>query len=172
VGLSGGKWGSLGTPVGAEVREVGRVADRFYGTFTPRLDDKGRITLPARYRTPFNEGAMVVKGNARCLYVFTVEGFDTFAEDAINASVTDTAAIGQARYMLANTDLQVPDSQGRITLSSRMRDYAELDRDVVLTGQGYRMEIWNAERWAEYEAAQEANYVDPPAPAVPLRGDL
>jgi MraZ protein len=53
-----------------------------------------------------------------------------------------------------------------------MRDYAELDRDVVLTGQGYRMEIWNAERWAEYEAAQEANYVDPPAPAVPLRGDL
>mgnify|MGYP001549145421 CR=1 FL=1 len=66
--------------------------DRFYGTFTPRLDDKGRVTLPARYRKPFAEGAMVVRGNARCLYVFTVEGFDHFAEEAINAPVTDAAA--------------------------------------------------------------------------------
>jgi MraZ protein len=147
------------------------VADRFYGTFTPRLDEKGRITLPARYRTPFNEGAMVVRGSARCLYVFTVEGFDEFAQDAINASVTDAVAIGQARYMLANSDLQVPDGQGRIMLSGRMREYAHLDRDVVLTGQGNRMEIWNADRWAEYEAAQEADYVDPPPPA-PMRGVL
>ncbi len=132
----------------------------FYGMFTPRLDDKGRVTLPARYRKHFTEGAMVVRGDTRCLYVFTEEGFDTFAEDAINAPVDDPARIGPSRYMLANSDFQVPDAQGRITLTARMRDYAELDRDVVLTGQGRRMEIWNADRWASYEAELEPRYID------------
>lgn len=147
------------------------MADRFYGTFTPRLDGKGRVTLPARYRRPFAEGAMVVRGDARCLYVFTVAEFDEFAEDAINAPVTDTRRIGPSRYMLANSDLQMPDAQGRIMLAPRMREYAELDRDVVLTGAGRRMEIWNVDRWNAYEAAQEAGYIDPsgldPDPSTP-----
>lgn len=137
------------------------MASGFYGTFTPRLDDKGRVTLPARYRGAFTDGAMVVRGDSRCLYVFTTEGFDMFAEDSINASVKDPQRIGPARYMLANSDSQTPDAQGRINLSARMREYAELGKDVVLTGQGRRMEIWNAERWARYEAAQEAAYIDP-----------
>ncbi|MEO7124772.1 MAG: division/cell wall cluster transcriptional repressor MraZ [Nakamurella sp.] len=137
------------------------MASGFYGTFTPRLDDKGRITLPARYRSAFTDGAMVVRGVSRCLYVFTTGGFDMFAEDAINAPVADSQRIGPARYMLANSDFQTLDAQGRINLTGRMREYAELGKDVVLTGQGHRMEIWNAERWARYEAAQEAAYIDP-----------
>lgn len=137
------------------------MASGFYGTFTPRLDDKGRITLPARYRGAFTDGAMVVRGVSRCLYVFTTDGFDTFAEGAINAPVDDSDLIGPSRYMLANSDYQTLDAQGRINLTGRMRDYAELGKDVVLTGQGRRMEIWNAERWARYEAAQEAAYINP-----------
>lgn len=137
------------------------MTNRFYGTFTPRLDDKGRVTLPARYRKPFTDGAMVVRGDTRCLYVFTADGFDSFAQEAIDTPVTDTHHIGHARYMLANSDFQMPDAQGRITLAGRMREYAELDRDVVLTGQGRRMEIWNADRWNSYMAEQEPGYVDP-----------
>lgn len=145
------------------------MAGGFFGTFTPRLDDKGRITIPSRYRTPFADGAMVVRGDTRCLYLFTVDGFESFADDAINAPVTDAAKIGPARYMLANSDFQTPDTQGRIMLSGRMREFAELDRDVVLIGQGRRMEIWNTERWAEYEAAQEAAYIDPTGSNLPQR---
>lgn len=141
------------------------MARGFYGTFTPRLDDKGRLTLPALYRGAFTEGAMVVRGDNRCLYVFTTDGFDIFAQDAINAPVADAARIGPARYMLANSDFQSVDAQGRITLTARMREFAGLDKDVVLTGQGHRMEIWNAERWAAYEAAQEPGYIDP-SPAI------
>ena len=137
------------------------MADRFFGTFSPRLDDKGRLTLPARYRDSFKAGAMVVRGRSRCLYVFTPDGFEQFAQQAINADVADTAAIGPARYMLANSDEQTPDAQGRILLTTRMREFAGLSRDVVLTGQGHRMEIWDADRWAAYEADQEAGYVDP-----------
>ena len=120
------------------------MSERFYGTYTPRLDDKARLTLPHRYREAFKAGAVVVRGRSRCLYVFTTAGFDGFAEEAINAKVTDPVAIGQARYMLANSDEQTPDAQGRILLSARMREFAGLDRDLVLTGQGHRMEIWDA----------------------------
>src|SRR5690606_40972885 len=105
------------TATGPDGREAGRMAGGFYGTFTPRLDDKGRITLPARYRGAFSDGAMVVRGVSRCLYVFTTEGFEVFAEDAINAPVTDADRIGPARYMLANSDYQTVDAQGRITLT-------------------------------------------------------
>lgn len=143
------------------------MASGFYGTFTPRLDDKGRLTLPARYRGAFTDGAMVVRGDSRCLYVFTTDGFDHFAEEAINAPVDDANRIGPARYMLANSDYQTLDAQGRIMLTGRMREFAELGKDVVLTGQGRRMEIWNAERWAAYEAAQEPAYIDPTPIARP-----
>lgn len=147
------------------------MAGGFYGTFTPRLDDKGRLTLPARYRGAFTDGAMVVRGDTRCLYIFTTDGFDTFAEDAINAPVNDPQRIGPSRYMLANSDFQSPDAQGRIMLTARMREYADLDKDVVLTGQGKRMEVWNAERWAQYEAEQEPRYISPAGPAAAVADD-
>jgi MraZ protein len=137
------------------------VAKGFYGTFTPRLDDKGRVTLPALYRKQFADGAMVVRGDSNCLYLFTEAEFEEFAQEAVNTPVTDVHRIGPSRYMLANSEPETPDAQGRILLSARMREFAGLDRDVVLTGQGRRMEIWNVDRWRAYEAAQEPRYVDP-----------
>ncbi len=133
----------------------------FYGTYTPRMDDKGRVTLPARYRDAFATGAMVVRGQDHCLFVFTHEGFEKFAANAIEASITDEKARGFQRYMLANTDEQRPDSQGRITIPARMREYARLSKDLVITGIGLRMEIWDAAEWQAYEARQEAAYAAP-----------
>jgi len=133
----------------------------FLGTFTPRMDDKGRVTLPARYRETFAPGVMVVRGQDHCLYLFTPDGFDDFAEEAINAPITDERARGYQRYMLSNTDDQRPDAQGRISIPARMREYAGLTKDVVIAGVGKRMEIWDAAEWANYEAAQEAGYASP-----------
>jgi MraZ protein len=133
----------------------------FYGTYTPRMDDKGRVTLPARYRESFAAGAMLVRGQDHCLYVFTPEGFEEFAAAAINASITDERARGYQRYMLANTDEQRPDAQGRISITPRMREYAGLSKDLVITGIGLRMEIWDAAEWEAYEARQEAAYAAP-----------
>jgi len=137
------------------------VRNGFFGTYTPRMDDKGRVTLPARYRDEFSAGVMVMRGQDHCLYVFTPDGFAEHAEDAINAPITDQRARGYQRYMLANSDEQRPDSQGRIGIPARMREYAQLDKDVVVVGIGRRMEIWDAEVWAAYEAGQEATYAEP-----------
>ncbi|WP_188943763.1 division/cell wall cluster transcriptional repressor MraZ [Nakamurella endophytica] len=137
------------------------MTDRFVGTYTPRLDDKGRVTLPAKYRDAFAPGVAVSRGQDHCLYVFTPDGFQRFAEPAITASVTDQGARAFQRYLLANTDEQRPDAQGRISIPARMREYAGLVKDVVILGVGDRMEIWDAQAWADYEAAQEAAFAQP-----------
>ncbi len=133
----------------------------FYGTYTLRMDDKGRVTLPARYRETFANGVMLARGQDHCLYVFTYEGFESFADDAINAPITDERARGYQRYLLANTDEQRPDAQGRVSIPPRMREYARLTKDLVIAGIGHRMEIWDAAEWEAYEARQEAAYAAP-----------
>lgn len=137
------------------------MADRFHGTFTLRLDDKGRLAIPAKYRKQFGDGAVVARGVTQCLYVFTSEGFETFSEDAVNTDVNDVENIGPARYLLAGADDQELDAQGRILLASRLREYAELGRDVVLTGAGRRFEVWNTDIWNDYEAQLKPGYIDP-----------
>jgi MraZ protein len=134
---------------------------RFVGTFTPRLDDKGRVTLPAKYRDHFLAGVTLARGQDHCLYVFTPEGFDDFAAEVIDAPVTDARARGYQRVLLANTDEQKPDAQGRISVPARMREYAGLTKDVVITGVGSRMEIWDAGEWTRYEATHEETYAAP-----------
>ena len=133
----------------------------FVGTYAPRMDDKGRITLPAKYRDKMAGGVVLMRGQDHTLYVLTTEGFEVFAERAIKAEITDQKQIGFQRYMLANAEDQRPDSQGRITIPTKMREYANLGKDVVLTGAGMRMEIWAADAWARYEAEQEAAYASP-----------
>ncbi len=133
----------------------------FYGTYTPRIDDKGRVTLPARYRELLAAGVMLTRGQDHCLYLFTPDGFADFAATAINAEITDERARGFQRYMLANTDEQRPDAQGRIPINVKMREYAGLTKDVVITGIGNRMEIWDSVRWQAYEEQQEAAYAAP-----------
>lgn len=138
----------------------------FTGIYTPRLDDKGRVTLPAKYRDSFAAGVMLSRGQDHCLFVFTPEGFEKFAGPKIDAPITDPVARANQRYLFANTDEQRPDAQGRISITPRMRDYAGLNKDVVILGSGGRMEIWDAASWQEYEALHE------PAYAVPEGGFL
>lgn len=138
----------------------------FVGTYTPRMDDKGRVTVPAKYREVFAPGVMLARGQDHCLYLFTPAGFDDFAADVITAPITDARARGYQRVLLANTDEQRPDAQGRISVPARMRDYAGLTKDVVVTGVGTRMELWDAQEWERYEALHEETY------AVPERGLL
>lgn len=139
---------------------------RFSGTYSLRLDDKGRVTVPVKYRPQFAEGAVVGRGRGvRCLYLHTPEGHDTFAEPYLAARSGGDPAEGLARYMLANSEDQPMDGQGRVTLTTRMRDYAGLSKDIVLIGFGDRLEVWDAELWAAYEAAQEGPYAGDPMPS-------
>ena len=88
----------------------------FLGTHTPRLDDKGRLALPARFRPDLEGGLVICKGQDRCLYVFPVTEFSRVTEALRSAPVTDRRVRDYSRVLFASASHETPDGQGRITV--------------------------------------------------------
>lgn len=130
----------------------------FLGTHTPRLDDKGRLTLPAKFRDALAGGLMVTKGQDHCLYVFPRDEFEQMARKVAEAPFTNEAVRAYQRYLFAGTDEQRPDGQGRISIAPELRRYAELNKECVVIGAITRLEIWQAERWQSYLDEHEEGY--------------
>ncbi|MBB5077099.1 division/cell wall cluster transcriptional repressor MraZ [Nonomuraea sp. NPDC050547] len=132
----------------------------FLGTHQPRLDDKGRLFLPAKYREELAEGLVITKGQERCLYVFPVEEFQRITEALSTAPVTAKAVRDYSRVFFASASDETPDKQGRITIPQGLRTYAGLERDCVVIGANTRLEIWDAQAWETYLNAQEQAFAD------------
>ena len=130
----------------------------FLGTHTPRLDDKGRLFLPAKYRDELAGGVVITKGQGqeRCLYVFPRDEFARIAEALRTQPETTQAVRDRSRVFFASASDELPDRQGRITVPLALRTYAGLQRDCVVVGANTRLEIWETQAWETYEAAQEA----------------
>ncbi|MEJ5914838.1 division/cell wall cluster transcriptional repressor MraZ [Pseudokineococcus sp. 1T1Z-3] len=139
----------------------------FLGTHSPRLDDKGRLILPAKFRDELAAGLVVTKGQERCLYVFPERAFEELHEQLRRAPVTSKQARDYARVLLAGAFDQVPDRQGRITVPQPLRAYAGLDRDLVVIGAGTRLEIWDAGAWSTYLEEQEPAFSSTAEEVVP-----
>src|SRR6266536_6357483 len=127
----------------------------FLGTHTPRLDDKGRLFLPAKYREELAGGLVITKGQERCLYVFPTAEFERITEALRTAPVTAKAVRVYSRVFFASASDEVPDKQGRVTIPQGLRDYAALQRDCVVIGANTRLEIWEAAAWDAYRVDQE-----------------
>ncbi|MDG3011988.1 division/cell wall cluster transcriptional repressor MraZ [Rhodococcus sp. D2-41] len=130
----------------------------FLGTYTPKLDDKGRLTLPAKFRDTLAGGLMVTKGQDHCLAVYPRDAFVALARKAAAAPRTNPEARAFVRALAAGTDEQHPDAQGRITLSVDHRRYAGLSKECVVTGAVDFLEIWDAQAWQNYVEENEENY--------------
>jgi MraZ protein len=127
----------------------------FLGTHTPRLDDKGRLFLPAKYREELAGGVVVTKGQERCLYVFPGAEFARIADALRVAPVTAKAVRDYSRVFFASASDEIPDKQGRVTIPPGLRDYAGLQRDCAVIGANTRLEIWDAAAWDTYRVDQE-----------------
>ena len=132
----------------------------FFGTYTPRLDDKGRLILPAKFRDELAEGLVVTRGQERCLYVWSLEEFGTLTERLRDTSVTNKAARDYVRMFFAGASDETPDKQGRITVPPMLRDYASLSKDCMVIGAMNRIEIWDAVSWQRYSDEQEQAFAD------------
>ncbi len=126
----------------------------FLGTHTPRLDEKGRLFLPAKYREELAGGLVLTKGQDGCLYVFPNAEFARITEVLSTAPVTAKAVRDYSRVFFASASDEVPDKQGRVTIPQGLREYAGLERDCVVIGANTRLEIWDAAAWSAYEANQ------------------
>ena len=130
----------------------------FLGTHTPRLDDKGRLFLPAKYRDELAGGLVITKGQERCLYVFPLAEFGRITEVLRTAPVTGKAVRDYSRVFFASASDELPDKQGRITIPPALRQYAGLQRDCVVVGANTRLEIWDTVAWQGYLDQQEDSF--------------
>jgi MraZ protein len=132
----------------------------FLGTSTPRLDEKGRIFLPAKWRTDFAQGVVITRGQERCLYVWPRAEFVEFTERFRNAPLTNKAARDFLRMLFAGASDDEPDRQGRVTIPPPLRTYAGLSKDVVVVGSMTRVEIWDPAAWQSYQDEKESVFAD------------
>ena len=130
----------------------------FLGTHTPRLDEKGRLFLPAKFRDDLQGGLVITKGQDRCLYIWSRADFEALTERVRQAPFTNKATRDFLRVLFSGASDEIPDKQGRITIPPLLREYARLRRDCVVIGAMDRVEVWDAEAWAQYSAEQEENF--------------
>jgi MraZ protein len=132
----------------------------FFGTYTPRLDDKGRLFLPARFRPRLEHGIVLTRGQENCIYGWTTESFNAFTDRVRDTPFTNQAARNFIRMLFSGASSEVPDKQGRISVPPVLRDWAHLDRDCTVVGAMDRIEIWDSSRWTEFSTAQEGPFAD------------
>jgi MraZ protein len=156
-------------PIGAAwaVAALGRrgevrveVSGVFLGTHFPKLDAKGRIILPAKFREGLAEGLVLTKGQDHCLVVWPRAEFDTYAEQ-LRANAQASARVrAMTRVFFSSAFDESVDTQGRLTIPPVLREYAGLDRDLTVVGADTRIEIWSAQAWADYLATHESDFAD------------
>ncbi|MFD1719308.1 division/cell wall cluster transcriptional repressor MraZ [Georgenia deserti] len=139
----------------------------FLGTYEPRLDDKGRLILPAKFRDQLAAGVVLTRGQERCLYAFPMREFEEMHTRLRQAPVTSKQARDYLRVFLSGAADDLPDKQGRITIPSGLRNYAGLDRELAVIGAGTRIEIWDADAWAAYLSEQEQAFAETAEEVVP-----
>ncbi len=137
------------------------------GTYTPRLDDKGRLVLPAKYRDELAEGIVLTKGQDRCLVLWPAAPFQEYAAGLNEASRSNAAARAYLRVLFSSANDQVPDKQGRITVPADLRSYAGLAGDIVVAGNGSTCELWAPEPWQRYLQEQEQAFAGLDEEVVP-----
>ena len=130
----------------------------FFGTYTPKLDDKGRLFLPAKFRDDLAEGLVVTRGQERCLTVWTLADFQAMTDRLREAPVTNKGTRDYVRMLFAAASQEVPDKQGRISIPSVLREYAALTKDVMVIGAMNRIEIWDPASWQSYSEEQEQKF--------------
>lgn len=128
----------------------------FIGEFQHNLDTKGRMAVPAKFRSDLSGGAIVTRGLDRCLFIFTKTEWQKLAEKLMNLPLAQANSRAFVRLMLAGAmDVEI-DAQGRILVPDYLRKYADLKKEVIVAGLMNRLEVWNDEAWAKYKAKTES----------------
>lgn len=121
----------------------------FLGRYEHTVDDKGRVTIPARYRELLENGAYVTQGFDRNLIVLPAPSFENMYMHVNDLSMTDPTARQLKRFIFANAERCDFDRAGRMLLPQFLRDAAQLDGAAILVGVGDYFEIWSPKNWAQ-----------------------
>ncbi|MDJ0953716.1 MAG: division/cell wall cluster transcriptional repressor MraZ [Acidimicrobiia bacterium] len=120
----------------------------FLGTYEHTLDAKGRLVMPRKFRAKLEDGCYVTPGQEGCLTVWTPDAFQREYQRVTNLPSTDRdGRLYRRTFLGAGTEV-TPDKQGRVPISEALRQWAQLEKDVTVLGQGEVVEVWATEVWA------------------------
>lgn len=132
----------------------------FMSQYNHTIDAKGRVIIPAKFREKLGDSFVVTKGLDGCLYGYAKEEWSAFEEKLGTLPITNKNSRQFTRFFLAGAAECELDKQGRILIPSVLREFAGLDKDVVLVGVASKIEIWSKERWDESNGEYETNMDD------------
>ena len=139
----------------------------FLGTHAPKLDEKGRVILPAKFRDELASGLVLTRGQERCLYVFSQREFENLHDKIRQAPVTDKRGRDFLRLFLSGASQELADSQHRVTIPPALREYAGLERDLTVVGVGNRAEIWETSAWEAYYSDNVSDFSNTAEEVIP-----
>ncbi|MDT8304589.1 MAG: division/cell wall cluster transcriptional repressor MraZ [Anaerolineae bacterium] len=129
----------------------------FLGEYTHTIDEKGRVTIPARYRGELAAGLVVTRGFDENLMIFPVAEWQELAERILARPLSDQSVRAFRRRVFAGAADLEPDRQGRIVLPQYLREFAGIDGDVVIAGMFNYIELWGVAAWERIRASVEEN---------------
>ena len=119
----------------------------FLGEFNHTVDEKGRMTIPARFRPDLAQGVVVTRGLDGCLALYPNAEWEKLAQKVDALPLTDRRARDFRRFMFGSASEAVPDRQGRVLIPAYLREYGAVDGEVTVVGMNTYIEIWNPETW-------------------------
>ncbi|NMB19878.1 MAG: division/cell wall cluster transcriptional repressor MraZ [Firmicutes bacterium] len=130
----------------------------FMGEYQHGLDAKGRLIIPAKFRQELGAGAVLTRGLDNCLFLFPQEEWGILEAKLKTLPLTKHDARQFVRFLFSGATECEMDKQGRIILPQNLRDFAAIDKDVVVIGVSSRVEIWSKERWEDYVNVAEESF--------------
>jgi len=124
----------------------------FFGEFEYKIDEKGRVPIPPKFRRELREGVILALGVEKCLTVYPLAEWKKLAESLTGSSVTQSKLRRLKRAIFATAFSLSIDGQGRIALPISLRQYAEIVDEVIIAGANNYLEIWNKVHWEEEKA--------------------
>ena len=131
----------------------------FMGEYSHSIDTKGRLIVPAKFREQLGEQFVVTKGVDGCLYVYSNEEWNHIEEKFREVNLTTKDARKFMRFFFAGAASCEVDKQGRILIPSVLREFAGLEKDVVLVGVLSKIEIWDKERYEDASANDDMDEI-------------
>ena len=128
----------------------------FIGEYTHTIDDKGRLSVPAKFRDSLSKGVVITRGLDGCLFMYTMTEWEKLAIKLAALPISGKKSRAFARLMLAGAWDTKLDSQGRVMVPEYLRKFATLKKHTVVTGLYNRIEIWEEDAWNNYRAETEA----------------
>ncbi len=135
---------------------MGHSGKMFYGEFEYKLDEKGRVTIPPKFRNSFKDGIVLAPGPEKCVLGYTVSEWRKLATELTGNSAALTSKMRRLnRAFFATAFSTRIDGQGRVALPAPLRDYAAIGDDAVVAGANTYLEIWSKELWEEEKAISQ-----------------